>query len=61
MNYHIHYTYEGHFGRSESYAYKTKLSEARDDIDKHLADESEPKPTKWRLYELIEEGEKNDK
>lgn len=56
MTYHIRFTYDGHFGRSEGYVYTRTKAEALEKIKEHLADKSQPKLIKWRLYELIEEG-----
>ena len=57
MNYHIKFTYEGDYGRSESYVYTKTRKEADEIVEKHLQDRSKPKLVKWRLYQLIDEGD----
>ena len=57
MKYFIHFTYEGHYGRSSSDVYTKTKEEALEKIEAHKKDETEPKLKKWRLYELKEEGE----
>lgn len=60
MNYHIHFTYKGDYGRSESYAYAKTKEDADQIIEKHLLDKSKPKLVKWRLYKLVSEGDANE-
>lgn len=57
MKYHIHFTYEGRYGRSFSDVYTNTKEEALEKIEAHKNDKTEPKLKKWRLYELTEEGE----
>lgn len=60
MKYHIKFTYESKYGRSDGYVYAETKEDAERIIKDHEQDESKPKLVKWRLYELIEEAD-NDK
>ena len=57
LRYCIYFIYDGKNGQNmKSTVYTNTLEEAKEVVNKHIADETLPKMNKWRIYQLIEQG-----